>query len=45
MPVRSECDFLVRMFEAVIEAGAGTLNIPDTVGYNLPLQWGELIGS
>ena len=40
---RSETDFLCRIIEAVIEAGAGTINIPDTVGYNLPHQFGELI--
>ena len=40
---RSEIDFLCRVLEAVIEAGASTVNIPDTVGYNLPHQFGELI--
>ncbi len=40
---RSELDFLCRVLEAVIEAGATTINIPDTVGYNLPHQFGELI--
>jgi 2-isopropylmalate synthase len=40
---RSEIDFLCRVIEAVIEAGAATVNIPDTVGYNLPHQFGELI--
>jgi len=40
---RSELDFLCRILEAVIEAGATTVNIPDTVGYNLPHQFGELI--
>jgi 2-isopropylmalate synthase len=40
---RSDPDFLCRILEAVIEAGAGTLNIPDTVGYNLPDQFGRLI--
>jgi 2-isopropylmalate synthase len=40
---RSEPDFLCRVLEAVIDAGARTLNIPDTVGYNLPWQFGELI--
>jgi len=40
---RSELDFLCRILEAVIEAGATTLNIPDTVGYNVPEQFGELI--
>ena len=40
---RSELDFLCRVLEAVIEAGATTLNIPDTVGYNIPDQFGRLI--
>ena len=40
---RSEHDFLCRIIEAAIEAGARTINIPDTVGYNLPEQFGQLI--
>jgi 2-isopropylmalate synthase len=40
---RSEIDFLCRVLEAVIKAGATTVNIPDTVGYNLPNQFGSLI--
>ena len=40
---RSEFDFLCRVIEAVINAGATTINIPDTVGYNLPQYFGELI--
>ena len=40
---RSETDFLCRVLEAVIAAGARTVNIPDTVGYNLPGQFGDLI--
>lgn len=40
---RSELDFLCRVLEAVIAAGARTVNIPDTVGYNVPQQFGELI--
>jgi 2-isopropylmalate synthase len=39
--VRSEEDFLVRVFNAVIEAGAKTINVPDTVGYSIPAPWGE----
>ena len=42
---RSEFDFLCRVIEAVINAGATTINIPDTVGYNLPQYFGELIGN
>ncbi len=41
---RSEFDFLCRVIEAVINAGATTINIPDTVGYNLPQYFGELVG-
>lgn len=41
---RSESDFLCRIIEAVIDAGATTINIPDTVGYNLPHRFGSLIG-
>ncbi len=40
---RSDVEFLCRVLEAVIEAGATTLNIPDTVGYAIPDQFGELI--
>lgn len=40
---RSEIDFLCRVLEAVIDAGARTLNIPDTVGYTMPDQFGGLI--
>jgi 2-isopropylmalate synthase len=39
--VRSEMDFLVRVFDAVIKAGAKTINVPDTVGYSIPFLWGE----
>jgi len=39
--VRSEFDFLCRVFDAVIKAGAKTINVPDTVGYSIPVQWGE----
>ena len=40
---RSELDFLCKILEAVIDAGATTLNIPDTVGYTMPEQFGRLI--
>ena len=40
---RSELDFLCRIVEAAIKAGATTINIPDTVGYNLPDQYGNTI--
>jgi 2-isopropylmalate synthase len=39
---RTELDFLARVVEAVIEAGATTINIPDTVGYTVPDEFGEL---
>jgi len=40
---RSEPDFLARLFSAVIEAGATTVNVPDTVGYTTPGEYFELI--
>ncbi len=40
---RSNRDFLCKIFEAVIEAGATTINLPDTVGYILPDEYYELI--
>jgi len=42
---RSEPDFLCRVLEAVIKEGATTINIPDTVGYAVPQQFGEFIRS
>jgi 2-isopropylmalate synthase len=39
--VRSDIDFLCRVFDAVIAAGATTINVPDTVGYSIPSVWGE----
>ena len=42
---RSEEDFLCRILEAVIDAGATTVNIPDTVGYSMPQQFGSTIGN
>jgi 2-isopropylmalate synthase len=39
--VRSDFDFLCRIFDAVIKAGATTINVPDTVGYSIPEVWGE----
>jgi len=38
---RSDIDFLCRIIEAAIDAGATTINIPDTVGYNIPHQFGK----
>ncbi|WP_457622266.1 2-isopropylmalate synthase [Persephonella sp.] len=40
---RSEREFLFRIFEAVIDAGARTINVPDTVGYAMPEEFGQLI--
>lgn len=40
---RSDMDFLCRIAEAVINAGARTINIPDTVGYAIPALYGEFI--
>jgi 2-isopropylmalate synthase len=40
---RSEPDFLCRVLEAVIKEGATTINVPDTVGYAVPQQFGEFI--
>ena len=41
---RSDRDFMVQVLEAAVEAGARTLNIPDTVGYAMPEEYGALIG-
>ena len=40
---RSEIDFLCRIIEAAIDAGARTINIPDTVGYAIPHQFADTI--
>jgi 2-isopropylmalate synthase len=40
---RTELDYLAEVVEAAIDAGAGTVNIPDTVGYAMPEAFGELI--
>jgi len=40
---RSDWDFLCRVFGAAIEAGATTVNLPDTVGYAMPDEFGQLI--
>ncbi len=39
---RTELEFLAQVVEAVIDAGATTVNIPDTVGYTVPDEFGEL---
>ena len=40
---RSDRDFLCQIFEAVIEAGATTVNLPDTVGYAIPEEFAGLV--
>jgi 2-isopropylmalate synthase len=41
---RSDRDFLCKVFEAAIAAGATTVNLPDTVGYAIPQEFAELVG-
>ena len=40
---RTDNDFLMQVYEAVVEAGASTINIPDTVGYAIPSEFGALV--
>lgn len=40
---RSDLDFLCRVFERVIDAGAITVNFPDTVGYAIPWDFGRMV--
>jgi len=40
---RSDRDFLCQVFEAAIDAGATTVNLPDTVGYAVPNEFGDLV--
>jgi 2-isopropylmalate synthase len=40
---RTDPDFLCQVFEAVIDAGAKTVNLPDTVGYAIPEEFGNLV--
>lgn len=40
---RSDWDYLCRVYEAVIAAGATVINIPDTVGFTMPDEYGALI--
>ena len=39
---RTDIDYLLQVYEAVVEAGASTVNIPDTVGYAIPSEFGAL---
>ncbi len=41
---RTEEAFLMQVYEAVVEEGASTVNIPDTVGYAIPAEFGRLVG-
>lgn len=41
---RTDTDFLLKVYGAVVEAGASTVNIPDTVGYAIPSEFGALTG-
>jgi 2-isopropylmalate synthase len=41
---RTDPDFLIEISKAVVAAGARTVNIPDTVGYSIPSEFGVLIG-
>src|SRR5256885_1201452 len=40
---RTDLQFLCQIVQAVVEAGATTVNIPDTVGFSMPAEFGELI--
>jgi len=40
---RSDRNFLCRIFEAAVAAGATTINLPDTVGYSIPSEFGDLV--
>ena len=41
---RTDSDYLEQVSQAVVEAGARTVNLPDTVGFSVPEEYGELIG-
>jgi len=41
---RTDPEYLLKVYEAVVEAGASTLNIPDTVGYAIPSEFASLVG-
>ncbi len=42
---RSDLDFLCRMIEAAIKNGARTVNVPDTVGYAIPTEYGHMVAT
>ena len=41
--VRTDVDYLCQVIEAVIDAGATSINVPDTVGYSIPDEFGSII--
>jgi 2-isopropylmalate synthase len=41
--MRADFEFVIKVFNTAIEAGATTINIPDTTGYGTPLEYGKLI--
>jgi 2-isopropylmalate synthase len=41
---RTDPEFLLKVYEAVVDAGASTINIPDTVGYAIPSEFAALVG-
>ncbi len=40
---RTDVEYLLKVYEAVVDAGASTVNIPDTVGYAIPSEFGALV--
>ena len=42
---RTELEFLLECFKVAVDAGATTINVPDTVGYAMPHEFGELVGT
>ncbi|MFB3915970.1 MAG: 2-isopropylmalate synthase [Terriglobales bacterium] len=42
--MRTDVDFLIEVIEAVVKAGAQTVNLPDTVGYNIPSEMQRIFG-
>jgi 2-isopropylmalate synthase len=42
---RSNLDYLCRMVEAAIKSGAKTVNVPDTVGYAIPTEYGHMVAT
>ena len=42
---RTDPEFLLRVLEAAVDAGASTVNVPDTVGYAIPAEFGRLVAA